>query len=72
MANFIPTPGEIYENRAGGSFLCKCVLDPSTAIMENTESGWTFEAHHIERYPDGKIEWCYSVRGYFQTEKANL
>lgn len=62
---FAPTPGEIYENRGGGKYLCQFFYK-DTAGMINVNSGWDFEAHGCGIYPDGKIDWDYSTKGRFE------
>ena len=64
---FQPEVGGLYENEAGGIFRCSSVSrwTPGTATMRNERSGWTFEAHGIGVYKDGRIDWDYSTGGYF-------
>lgn len=54
-----PKPGKVYRNKGGGEFLCLESFDGS-AVMQNTASRWTFEAHGITQYEDGTLEWDYS------------
>ena len=68
---FTPVPNAVYENEGGGTF--KAVwwhgtADPTERIatMQNTRSGWTFTAHGIGIYEDGKIDWDYSTNGRFE------
>ena len=62
-----PEVGGLYENEAGGIFRCSNVSrwTPGVATMRNERSGWTFEAHGIGIYKDGRIDWDYSTDGYF-------
>ena len=52
-----PSRGAVYRNHGGGIGVC--------ARMENVESGWTFQANGIHRYPDGSIDWNFSTGGRF-------
>lgn len=62
--SFRPEVGEIYENEGGGRY--ECIETGSTnALMRNEASDWTFIAHGIGVYPDGKIDWDYSTGGYY-------
>ena len=54
-----PKPGKVYRNKGGGEFLCLESFDGS-AVMQNTASRWTIEAHGITQYEDGTLEWDYS------------
>ena len=65
---FSPEPGTVYENAGGGRFLCEKLLYGSlfNAWMVNVKSGWSFLAHGVGRYPDGKIDWDYSTGGTFR------
>lgn len=62
---FAPTKGGVYENVAGGRYLCERCESPEWAWMTNIVSGWSFTAKGIVRYDDGKIEWDYSTDGTF-------
>ena len=70
---FSPSVGRIYENVAGGSYLCQYTLqsEPCSAWMQNTASGWTCLAHGIVRYDNGTIEWDYSTEGHFEKLRRN-
>ena len=60
----IPTKNRIYQNKGGGSY--KCLKSSSEhTVFVNTCSGWTFNAHNVRMYEDGKIEWDYSEGGHF-------
>ena len=65
---FTPTIDGIYENAGGGTYRCEgpVKLEPCSAWMQNTASGWTLLAHGITRYEDGTIEWDYSTGGHFE------
>lgn len=64
---FRPTVGGIYENVAGGRYLCTDVYpgEREAARMKNVETGWTLRAVGLVRYEDGTIEWDYSTEGRF-------
>ena len=64
---FSPEPGAVYENAGGGRYLCEKLLHGShfNAWMVNVKSGWSFLAHGVGRYPDGRIDWDYSTGGRF-------
>lgn len=63
---FRPEVGGLYENESGGIFRCLRIdAYRRTATMRNERSGWTFEAHGIGVYKDGRIDWDYSTDGYF-------
>lgn len=62
-----PEYGKEYENEGGGFF--RCISRNNTAqqaILQNVDSGWTFAAHGIGQYPDGKIDWDFSTGGCFE------
>lgn len=67
---FTPIPGNIYRNRGGGEYRClESRMDISyQAVMQNTASGWTLQAHGCGIYPDGTIDWDYSTKGHFEKE----
>ena len=62
--NFIPTPGAVYHNAGGGDFLCIFVQD-NRPFFVNVKSGWTFEAHCVNLYENGSIDWNHSTGGHF-------
>ena len=64
-------PGIVYENEGGGFFRC-LRSDPTVtaAIIQNIKSGWTFMAHGIGIYIDGRIDWDYSTGGRFEEVTA--
>ena len=61
---FTPVKGEVYENVAGGKFLCESGWEDEykrpCGWMINTKTGWSLTAVCIVRYEDGTIEWDYS------------
>lgn len=72
---FKPEKGTIYENNGGGTFECVGQARYGhigwEANFRNVKSGWTFEARGVHRYPDGKIDWDYSVQGRFLVKGVN-
>lgn len=64
---FGPDVGEVYENVGGGMYRCLMIGDGS-ALMRNVLSGWTFIAHGLGVYADGRIDWDYSTDGKFMME----
>lgn len=72
---FTPKPGEVYKNRGGGNYRCLRsggVIGARSAIMQNTDSMWTFVAVGCTLYPDGCIEWCHSFKGRFAESDGNV
>ena len=61
---FTPVKGEVYENVAGGKFLCESGWEDDhqrpCAWMINIKTGWSLTANGVVRYEDGCIEWDYS------------
>lgn len=57
--------GQVYHNHGGGMYRCLTSSGPDKAIVQNTVSGWTCTAHHVQMYEDGSIEWDYSTHGRF-------
>lgn len=68
-APFSPEPGRIYDlaSPSGGKFYCERLQYGSVfnAWMVNVLSGWSFLAHGVGIYPDGRIDWDYSTGGQF-------
>ena len=76
---FNPTPGTIYTNKGGGSYICLSASGHFEAEFRRVSKyKWTFTAHGCQMYEDGTIEWdgCQmyedgtiewdgSTRGYF-------
>lgn len=67
-------PGRVYRNRNGKDYRC---VTPShfpysdgEERMQNVRSGWTFRAIGVQVYPDGTIEWDYSMGGYFDEQAS--
>lgn len=64
--SFKPERWTVYENHGGGTFRCLAVDQYyNSAQMQNTRSGWTFQARGLHKYQDGTIDWDYSVGGQF-------
>ena len=42
------------------------VYSHDTYLLQNLFTGWTFLAHGIILYPDGKYEWDFSTQGRFE------
>ena len=66
-AKFNPAVGDEYINEGNGIiYRCiECLDEPGTAILQSTESGWTFKAHGLGMYSDGMIDWDFSTGGHF-------
>lgn len=63
---FTPEVGKTYLNFNGQTYRCLNVYpEIHVAMMQNTASGWTFNAHEIYQNSDGSVEWWYSDEGYF-------
>ena len=66
---FSPEPGRIYRlaSESGGDFYGERLQIGSlfNAWMVNVRSGWSFLAHGVGIYPDGRIDWDYSTDGRF-------
>lgn len=65
---FTPVVGEVYKNRNGWEYRCLETgwpLRDHEAIMQSTQSRWTFRAVGCGVYPDGTIEWDWSKDGFF-------
>lgn len=68
---FTPVPGHIYRNQGGGQYLClECLMYSGEAVMQNTASGWTLQAHGCGIYPDGTIDWDYSTQGHWEKRRG--
>lgn len=63
------TVGTGYTNRNGSNYICRALTGTSDAIMERVSDGWTIEAHGIQRYQDGTIEWNYSSGGHWPKDE---
>ena len=66
---FVPVEGETYRNSGGGSYKCLQNFTPFS-VMQNTASGWTFEAHDMVLEKDGSISWGHSSEGYFEESEG--
>ena len=67
---FNPTPGTIYENKGGGSYICLSRSGHFEAEFQRlSKYKWTFTAHGCQMYEDGTIEWDGSTRGYFAEDQ---
>jgi len=66
---FTPETGKSYENINGITYECRVGLmeeefDDGTAWFVSPE-GWAFKAIGCWLYPDGRIEWDYSIHGHW-------
>ena len=70
---FNPTPGTIYTNKGGGSYICLEAEGHFRAKFQRVSKyKWTFTANGCQVYEDGTIEWDGSTGGYFaEDEKTN-
>lgn len=59
-----PEVGTVYTNRNGSEYRCKEFIADG-AIMERLKDGWTLNAHGVQQYEDGTIEWDYSTGGHW-------
>ena len=66
---FRPTVNEIYTNKNGSQYRCLSA-DGFDAEMIHTTSKWRFKALGCHMYDDGKIEWNWSIGGYFDTAQG--
>lgn len=60
-----PEPGTVYPNRNGVRYRCTAALSEHGGIMERVTDQWTLEAHGVQQYLDGTIEWDYSTGGHW-------
>lgn len=62
---------QVYQNLNGYPYLCLEASEerPYRATMQQPKSRWTFTAVNCRMYDDGKINWDYSIGGFF-AEKA--
>lgn len=66
---FTPEKGAEYEQRSDfytSVFRCIRPVSEGCAILRNTRSGWTFQAHGCGIYDNGQIDWDYSTGGTFE------
>ena len=67
---FNPTPGTVYENKGGSSYICFSASGHFEAVFQRVDKyKWTFTAHGCQMYDDGTIEWDGSTGGYFAEDK---
>lgn len=62
--------GDTFTHTNGSQF--KCIEEDLTTnrpTLQNTSSGWTFQAVDVGIYDNGKIDWAYSVGGHFDEKK---
>lgn len=67
---FTPEIGKSYRNINGTTYRCTAGPDDGDTYDTNcawmvSPAGWAFKAMHCMRYPDGRIDWGYSVDGHF-------
>lgn len=62
---FTPETGKVYTNNGGGEYRCIKAYGGCEAVMQNTKSRWTLNAHGCGLYEDGTMDWDYSTGGYF-------
>ena len=72
---FTPETGKSYRNTNGTTYRCVAGLEDGDTYATNcawmvSPAGWAFKAMHCMRYPDGCIDWGYSVHGHFIGEGA--
>ncbi len=71
-----PEVGKIYEHNSGGTYICLSLENEisvttsgntgKSAVLQNTETGWTLLAHGVNKYDNGKIDWDFSTQGRFE------
>ena len=65
-----PEPGKVYTLKSDHSIITsmfRCLSSQAgTAVMQNVASGWTFKAHGVAQYDDGKIDWDFSTGGRWE------
>ncbi len=59
--------GLIYKNINDNFYLCVSAKN-GEFVLRNIDTDWTFTACGIWQYPDGSIEWDYSVGGHFEDD----
>lgn len=62
---FAPERGAVYENAGGGRYTCVSGSPYAHAAVMRSAGGWQFLAIGLGVYPDGKIDWDYSIGGCF-------
>ena len=68
---FAPEFGKVYTNLNGTTYRCISRKNTSAAAtMQNDRQSygvrWTFTAHGVRIYADGRIDWEYSTGGDFK------
>lgn len=71
-----PEIGKEYEHKISGTFRCLSIdnemslslngVSGKSAVLQNTETGWTFLAHGVNMYENGTIDWEFSTQGRFE------
>jgi len=63
------TKGQTYKHHSNGcTYLCLeegCWTGGNPTLMDMSGHHWTFEAHDVNVYEDGTIDWWYSTGGRF-------
>ena len=72
---FTPETGKSYRNINGRTYRCVAGLEDGDTYGTDcawfeSGTGWCFKAMHCRKYPDGCIDWGYSVHGHFIGEGA--
>ena len=71
---FTPETGKSYRNINGKTYRCVVGADgdeyQTGCAWFTSEAGWCFKAMHCQKFPDGFIDWGYSVHGHFIYEEA--
>lgn len=63
--NAVLQVGQVYTNHNGSQYLCKAIREYGPVVMERITDGWTLNAHGVQMYADGTIEWDYSTGGHW-------
>ena len=72
MDLFTPTVGQVYRNHNGCDYECTAVYSRERAAMRRVKDGWTLVAVGVQQYPDGTIEWDYSLGGCWTKESGGV
>lgn len=56
--------GQVYTNISGVKYICTDVYGKDARFTQ-IDSHWTFVAHSVRMYDDGRIDWWYSTGGHF-------
>ena len=72
-----PEIGKEYEHKSGGIYKCIGIDNEmslssngnsgKSAVLQNTDTGWTLLAHGVNMYENGTIDWEFSTQGRFET-----